>query len=123
MRGVFPPIACAFLPKAGGHSWAEVEIDDEWKPIDSYINDRAFHEAARRRLSVSGKTLGYSVSFLNGKSSCAFSFGEKGFSQMGAVLEDHGTWEGFSQYLASDRYASMNALQLMFYPVTARLSN
>jgi hypothetical protein len=123
MRGVFPSFSFPMLPKAGGHTWTEVQIDGQWKPIDSYINDKAFYDAARHRLSVSGKPLGYSVSFLDGKSSWEFNFGEKGFVHMGAVIEDHGPWEDLSQYLASDKYVSMNSLQLMFYPVIARLNN
>jgi hypothetical protein len=123
MRGVFPSIAFPFLPKAGGHSWTEVQIEGQWKPIDSYINDKDFYEAARHRLSVSGKPLGYSISFLEGKSSCEFNFGEKGFVHMGAVIEDHGAYEDLSQYLASDKYVSMDSLQLMFYPMIAKLSN
>lgn len=123
MRGVFPPIAFPFLPKAGGHSWTEVQIEGQWQPIDSYINDKAFYEGARRRLEASGKPFGYSVAFLDGKSSCEFNFGEKGFAQMGAVLEDHGTWEDFSQYVASDKYSSLDSFQLMLYPMMAKLSN
>jgi hypothetical protein len=123
MRGVFPPMAFLFLPKAGSHAWTEVQVEGQWKPIDSYINDRAFYEAARHRLSVSGKPLGYSVAFLEGKSSCEFNSGEKGFAQMGAVVEDHGTWEDFSQYLASNKYSSLDSLQLMLYPMMAKLCN
>jgi hypothetical protein len=123
MRGVFPPIAFPFLPKAGGHSWTEVQIEGQWQPLDSYINDKAFYEGARRRLEAMGRPFGYSVAFLDGKSSCEFNFGEKGFAQMGAVLEDHGTWEDFSQYVASDKYSSLDSLQLMLYPMMAKLSN
>jgi len=123
MRGVFPSIAFLFLPNAGSHTWTEVQIEGEWKPIDSYINDKAFYGAALGKLRVSGKPLGYSVSFIDGKSSCEFNFGEKGFVHMGAVLEDHGAWEDLSQYLASDKYVSMDSLQLIFYPMIAKLSN
>jgi hypothetical protein len=123
MRGIFPSFAFAFLPKAGGHSWTEVQVEGQWKPIDSYINDRAFYEGARRRLAASGRPFGYSVAFLDGKSSCEFNFGEKGFAQMGAVVEDHGTWKDFSQYVASDKYSSFDSLQLMFYPMMAKLAN
>ena len=35
MRGVFPGFAFPFLPRAGGHSWLDVEIDGEWEPVDS----------------------------------------------------------------------------------------
>jgi hypothetical protein len=123
MRGVFPSISFPFLPKVGSHSWSEVQIEGQWKPIDSYINDKAFYESARRRLEVSGRPFGYSVSFMEGKSSCEFNFGKEGFVHMGAVVEDHGPWEDFTQYMASDRYASMNSLQLMSYPIIAKLTN
>jgi hypothetical protein len=38
----FVSSAFPFLPDAGGHTWSEVKIDGEWKPIDSYINDKPF---------------------------------------------------------------------------------
>ena len=123
MRGVFPFFAFPFLPKAGGHSWTEVQIEGQWKPIDSYINDKAFYEGARRKLSKSGRPFGYSVSFFEGKSSCEFNFGEKGFVHMGAVVEDHGTWEDFSQYVASGKYSSLDSFQLLLYPMLAKLTN
>lgn len=123
MKGIFPSFAFPFLPKAGPHSWIDVEIDGGWKPIDSYINDKEFYAGALRRLKESGKTIGYSVSLMEGQSSCEFNFGEKGFVHMGAVLEDHGAWEDFSEYMSTDRYVRMNRMQLMAYPMIARLSN
>jgi len=123
MRGVFPSVAFPFLPKVGGHSWSEVQIEGKWQPIDSYINDKAFYEGARRRLEASERPFAYSVSFVDGKSSCEFNFGEEGFVHMGAVVKDHGPWEDFSRYMASDTYASMNSLQLTFYPMIAKLTN
>ena len=123
MRGVFPGFAFPFLPKAGPHSWIDVEINGEWKSIDSYINDKAFYEGALKRLEKSGKSFGYSVSFKDGKSSCEFNFGETGFVHMGAVLEDHGTWDDLSEYIASDSYGRMNRMQLMSYPMMAVISN
>jgi transglutaminase-like putative cysteine protease len=36
MRGIFPSFIFPSLPKAGGHSWMEVQIDGEWKKMDSY---------------------------------------------------------------------------------------
>ena len=123
MRGIFPGFAFPFLPKAGSHSWIDVEMDGEWKPIDSYINDKAFYERALARLRKSGRPFGYSISFQDGKSSCEFNFGEKGFVHMGAVIEDHGTWDDLSQYIASDKYVRMNRMQLMLYPMMAAISN
>ena len=123
MRGVFPGFAFPFLPKAGAHSWIDVEIDGEWKSIDSHINDKAFYERALNRLKRSGRPFGYSVSFKDGKSSCEFNFGEKGFVHMGAVIEDHGTWDDLSEYIASEKYVRMNRIQSMSYPMVAAISN
>jgi hypothetical protein len=123
MRGIFPSFAFPFLPRAGGHSWIEVQLEGQWKPIDSYINDQAFYEQALKRLKASGRAIGYSVSFVDGKSSCEFNFGEKGFVHMGAVLEDHGVWEDPGDYFASDMYLRMNAIQLISFPVIAFLAN
>lgn len=123
MRGIFPGFAFPFLPNAGAHSWIEIEIDGEWKSIDSYINDKAFYKGSLNRLKRSGRPLGYSVSVMNGKSSCEFNFGEKGFVHMGAVIEDHGTWDDLSEYIASEKYVRMNRIQSMSYPMVAAISN
>jgi hypothetical protein len=123
MRGVFPSFAFLFLPKAGSHTWSEVRIDGFWKPIDSYINDQDFYRAALEHLARSGRQLGYSIALMEENSSCEFNFGEQGFAQMGGVIEDHGVWEDLSQYFNSEQYKSLNSLQLLCYPMLARLSN
>jgi hypothetical protein len=123
MRGILPSFAFPFMPKAGGHSWVEVLLDGTWKPIDSYINDRLFYERALRLLQSSGGTMGFSISFKDGRSSCEFNFGEKGFVHMGAVVEDHGVWEDPAEYFASDKYLRWNKLQTAMYPLLASLAN
>jgi hypothetical protein len=123
MRGIFPSFAFPFLPSATGHTWMEIEIDGEWKPMDSYINDKAFYEGALKRLQESGKTTAFLISHAKGTSSCEFNFGEKGFIHMGAVVEDHGTWDDYSEYMSSDKYFRMNRMQLMSYPLMAWISN
>jgi hypothetical protein len=123
MRGIFPSFAFPFLPRAGGHSWTEIEIEGDWKPIDSYINDMRYYQGALQRLQESGNTTAFSISHAKGPSSCEFNFGEQGFLHMGAVLEDHGTWQDFSEYISSGKYISMSQMQLMAYPLIARISN
>jgi hypothetical protein len=123
MRGILPSFVLPFMPKAGGHSWIDVHLDGKWKHLDSYINDQAFYDRARKRLETSGLPFGYSVSFIEGRSSCEFNFGEKGFVHMGAVVEDHGTWEDPADYFASDKYLRFNAFQKMGYPMIAVLAN
>jgi hypothetical protein len=123
MRGVFPSIVFPFLPTAGGHSWSEIRIDDEWKAIDSYINDKRFYDGALQRLRESAKTNGFSISHAKGPSSCEFNFGEKGFVHMGAVVEDHGIWDDYSEYMSSDDYFGMNRVQLACFSWVAKTSN
>lgn len=123
MRGIFPSFVLAMMPRAGGHSWIDVHLEGRWKHVDSYINDRAFYDRARRRLEASGLSFGYSVSFVDGKSSCDFNFGERGFVHMGAVVEDHGSWEDPADYFASDKYLRFNAVQKAGYPMIAMLAN
>jgi Transglutaminase-like superfamily len=123
MRGILPSSAFPFMPKAGGHSWIEVQLEGQWKSIDSYINDKVFYEKALQKLRVSGRAIGYSISFVEGKSSCEFNFGEKGFVHMGAVVEDHDTWEDPAEYFASPKYHRLKAIQSMSYPLLAILAN
>ncbi len=123
MRGVFPAFAFPFMPDSGPHSWTEVEINSIWKPIDSYINDEALFKGSRARLEQSGRNMGYSLSLIDGRCSCEFNFGEKGFVHMGAVIEDHGTWNDASEFFATEQYKTFTGLQQLFYPVIAVLSN
>ena len=123
MRGILPSFSFPFMPKSGGHSWTEVQLYGQWRSIDSYINDKKFYERALEKLINSGRSIGYSVSFIDGKSSCEFNFGEKGFVHMGAVVEDHGTWEDPSEYFASEKYLRWNPILSKLYPILAMLAN
>ncbi len=123
MRGIFPDFAFPFLPAAGSHSWTEVQINDQWKPIDTYINDKLMYEGALKLLKVTGKPIGYSISFLNGQSSCEFNFGDKGFVHMGAVIEDHGSWDDLSDYFATDRYVKSTRFQKLAFRLLTPLVN
>jgi hypothetical protein len=123
MRGILPWFIFPFLPKLGGHSWIEVLLEGQWRPIDSYINDRPFYERALKCLKSSGRSIGYSVCLKDGRSSCDFNFGDLGFVHMGAVVEDHGVWDDPSEYFASEKYRRWNVVQRALYPVLASLAN
>ena len=98
-------------------------MEGEWKPLDSYINDRHFYKGALQRLRERRGIAGFSIYEAEGGSSCDFNFGEIGFVQMGAVLEDHGVWNDYSDYLSSQKYSGMNRVQLTLYPLIAWMSN
>lgn len=123
MYGIMPSFVFPLMPKLGGHSWTEVQLDGQWKPIDSYINDKPFYDQAIIRLKQTGRPFGYSVSFKDGKSACEFNFGEKGFVHMGAVREDHGVWDDASDYFATNKYLRFTAFQKMALPMLLRMSN
>ena len=123
MQGIFPAFILGRMPDSGGHSWLEVDVGNDWKPVDSYINDKPFYEGALKKLLESSKVSGFSISQAKGDSSCEFNFGEKGFVQMGAVVEDHGMWDDFSEYMSSEKYSGMNRMQLIMYPLIAKFSN
>jgi hypothetical protein len=115
MRGILPGFAFHFLPEVGSHAWMEIKLDDRWHPIDTYINDQAFYQKALHKLEDSGRKNGFSISLEKDPSSCEFNFGEIGFVQMGAVVEDHGTWEDLSRYMSSNKYTRMTPLQATAY--------
>jgi hypothetical protein len=123
MHGILPSIVFPFMPKVGGHSWTEVQLDGEWKPIDSYINDKPFYDRALNKLQASSRPLGYSISLESGKSSCEFNFGEQGFVHMGAVREDHGTWEDASDYFATEQYPRFASWQKALLPMILFMAN
>lgn len=123
MRGILPSWAFMFLPKKGSHSWIDVQVGGEWKQIDSYIDDKLLYERALEKLRSSRQSLGYSVCIADGRSSCEFNFGEKGFVHFGAVVEDHGVWDDALEYFATDKYTGMNTLQRMAFPVIVKLAN
>lgn len=124
MRGIFPGFSFPFLPKTGGHAWSEVEIDGAWLPVDSYITDKPFFEGALKRLEGSGEVTKFGLSIAKGPVSCEFNFGEKGFTQMGGVVEDHGAWADYSDYMATDKYLELKGVQLwMFLQVIRKMAN
>ena len=121
--GVLPPFAFSFLPDVGSHTWIEVEMAGVWQPVDSYINDLAFYQRALLCLQENGRTTGFSISHAKGASSPALNFGEEGFVHMGAVVGNHGTWDDFSAYMASDYYIGMSKIELMVYPLMRWIGN
>ncbi|MCU0458928.1 MAG: transglutaminase-like domain-containing protein [Bacteroidales bacterium] len=123
LKGIFPAYAFPIMPGAGGHSWIEVEINGEWIPVDSYINDKLFYDSALKLLQSSGRKTGYSISMEKGPASCEFNFGEKGFVHMGAVVEDHGVWDDFADYMASDKYLSLSGFKLKVFQSFTRTAN
>lgn len=103
-HGFFCGVFYKLMPERISHSWLEVELDGRWAQVDTYINDLALHEAAVRELDRSGWTTGFSVSRKSGEPSAEFALDTTAFSQMGAVVGDHGTWTRPADYFDGPDY-------------------
>ena len=115
-RGLFTGLGYRLMPDAISHSWVEVEIEGEWRRLDSFINDEPFYRAAKHQLQLDGWHTGYSVSCASGSSSADFNIDEEQFVQMDAVVDDHGTWDDPADYYASDLYENRPGfLKLLVY--------
>ena len=123
LHGVVPAPMYPLLGPVASHTWVELELDGRWRPIDSYIVDEPLYRYATGRLASSGRTTGWLVSTASGPTSCDFNFGERGFVQMGAVRDDHGVWDDFADYMATDDHVDMSPLQTRTWPMVSRMLN
>lgn len=103
-HGFFKGLFYWLMPSEISHSWLEVEIDGEWHQVDSYINDLALHNAAVLELKRRGWETGYSVSAADGEPSANLDLDKTHYSQMAAVIGDHGIWEEPVEYLTGPDY-------------------
>lgn len=103
-KGFFTGIAYWLMPEKISHSWLEVEIDGNWRRIDTFINDLALFKASCSELKRRGWTTGLSVALKNGEASADLNLDKEAFSQMAAVTDDHGTWNDPADYFASSQY-------------------
>ena len=120
-RGIVPGWMMWPLPKVVNHAWLEVQLYGQWRAIDSFIFDRPYFQGAKQKLAEEGLLRGYGLA--SPKASCAFHFGEKGFVQMDAVVEDFGTWDDEEAFFDSGLYEPMDERFAALYPKLAALVN
>ena len=115
-RGLFTGISYKLMPDTISHGWIEVEINNVWRRLDSYINDLPFYLNGKEELKKNGWDTGYSISCSSGESSADFNIEDEHFVQMDAVVEDHGVWDEPSDYFNSNMYRNRpNAFKLFVY--------
>lgn len=115
-RGFFTGIAHWLMPQNISHSWIEVEIEGQWRRIDSFINDMSLHQAAEQELARRGWRVGFSLALSEGHASADFNIDENAFEQMAAVTDDHGVWDDPAEYYASPLYQNRpGGLRLFAY--------
>ena len=115
-RGFFTGIAYWVMPKEISHSWIEVEVDGQWRRIDTFINDLPLFNAAIAELEERGGSVGYSVAIGKEKPSAELNLDKEAFQQMAAVTKDHGVWDEPADYFSSNRYKNRpGAFKLWLY--------
>lgn len=103
-RGFFSGLAYWLMPKEISHSWIEVEIENQWRRIDTFINDKKLFNAAKAKIKRLGWSVGYSVALENGEASAELDLDNAVYQQMAAVTDDHGIWDDPAPYYESDNY-------------------
>lgn len=103
-KGFFTGIAYWLMPQEISHSWIEVEIDDRWRRIDTFINDLPLFNSAKAKIKRVGWSVGYSVALKDGEASADLDLDHEVYQQMAAVTDDHGTWDDPSAYYSSTSY-------------------
>lgn len=122
-RNIVPGYMMWVFPKTVSHSWIEIFLYGDWQPMDSYIFDKPYFRGARRNLINEGLKKGYGLACPDGTCTCSFHFGEKGFVQMGAVVEDLGTWNDAMDFFGSGFFEEMDPRLEALYPKMATLVN
>lgn len=115
-KGFFTGLGYWLIPSEISHSWVEVEVDESWRRIDTFINDLPLFNAAKAEIKRRGWTVGYSVALKNGEVSADLDLDHEVFQQMAAVTDDHGTWDDPSEYYANSKYMNQpDRIRMWFY--------
>ena len=115
-KGFFRGLAYWLMPKEISHSWIEVEIEDQWRRIDTFINDKTLFDAAKAKIKRLGWSVGYSVALEDGEASADLDLDDAVYQQMAAVTDDHGTWDDPSAYYESEKYRNRpDGVRMWFY--------
>ncbi|MGI9428751.1 MAG: transglutaminase-like domain-containing protein [Bythopirellula sp.] len=123
-KGFFSGLSYWLLPRKVSHSWIEVEVDGKWLRFDSYINDDPLHKAALKELDRLGWQTGFSISRAEHGNTNEFRLDQEQFEQMGAVTDDHGTWEEPAEYYASESYRNRpGPLRMFIYRLVVSNAN
>lgn len=123
-RGLITGLFYWKIPEKISHSWLEVLVNNKWVKIDSYINDKEFYLAGKRKLREKGWNLGYSIACSINESSSELNLNNEQFVQMDAVTDDHGIYEDPMDYYRSSKYRNRpNALTLFIYKLFIKSVN
>ena len=117
-RGLIKGLFYWIIPQKISHCWLEVKLNNNWFPIDSYINDTEYYIVAKKKLRERGWNTGYSIACSKNESSIELDFDNEQFVQMDAVTDDHGVYDDPVDYYKSPNYKNRpNAVTLFIYKI------
>lgn len=123
-RGLIKGLLYWIFPSQISHCWLEVKLNSNWFPIDSYINDTEYYNAAKKKLTEKGWNTGYSIACSKNESSIELDFDNEQFVQMDAVTDDHGVYDDPVDYFKSPNYKNRpNAIKLFVYKILIKNVN
>lgn len=123
-HGFFTGLFYKLMPNNLTHSWVEVEIDGQWYPLDSYINDLKLHHASARELNRRGWQTGFSISCKAGPPSAEFVLDDQHYAQMAVVVGDQGTWDEPAEfYNGSDYLNRQGFIKRLLYRLYLPIAN
>lgn len=109
-KGFFTGLAYWLMPNEISHSWIEVEVEGQWRRIDTFINDIGLYHAAKQELRQRGWQTGFSLALEDGEVSPDLDLDHEAFQQMAAITNDHGVWDDPSDYYGSPKYRNRPGL-------------
>jgi hypothetical protein len=103
LRGAIPPSRYWMIPAQVSHSFVEVQLEQRWLELDSYVIDTPYLQGAQMRLLREGSSLGYGVrtdstNLWDGQSNAFAQFDRQ------HMLEDHGRIGDLEAFFKERRY-------------------
>jgi len=87
------------LPPTVAHAYAEVELEGRWRPVDSYIVDRAMCNASLQALGKKNIRLGFGLAIDSAPFSVETCIDGDGFIQMGGLVGDYGLYDDVIEFV------------------------
>ncbi|MBU0670538.1 transglutaminase domain-containing protein, partial [Patescibacteria group bacterium] len=120
LRGLISNNIYNRLPATLSHSWIEVELNGDWKRIDTHILDKKLFLGAKRALKNTNWDMGYAVANI---SISDFVLHDKLNPGTPIIPKDHGTWDDPMLYYESDQYIKPGLLsKILYLPLAARVN-
>ncbi|MBU0731713.1 transglutaminase-like domain-containing protein [Patescibacteria group bacterium] len=101
MRGLTSETIYNKTPAVLSHSWIEVQVDGQWKRIDTHILDNPLFNGAKKALEKTDWDMGYAIAKISVDN---FILYDQLYPDTDIIQGDHGTYTEPMEYYESDKY-------------------